>query len=105
MVQAFCINDNDKPDEIHPDEWVKAGEIYHITHVYHHPIQGVQGVELKEIELTSRSYPYESYKLSRFAVTMNGFIQLLEMMMNCTELNAVDIEKLLRESELQVVEK
>lgn len=101
---CVCINDSDKPEEVHPEEWIVKGKEYEITHVYYHELQLIQGVLLKEVKMTKRSEPYCSYKLSRFAVTLENFRNLIQMMKDCSELNEVDIKKLLRESELQVVE-
>lgn len=103
MIPCICINDKEKPEEVCPTEWVKQGNEYNITHVYFHPMQGIQGCELKEVKLTQKSYPYEAYALSRFGVTPENMERLIQMMLDCSELNKVDIEKLLEESKLQEV--
>lgn len=95
MVKCLCINDSDRPDEIPVELWVKKGQEYHVTHIYFLPIFGISGCELKELELTMDCCPYESYKLSRFAFNEEGMKHLIELMKKCSELNEVDINKLL----------
>ena len=99
MIKALCINDKDKPTEIHADEWIEQGVVYHITHVYYHPAQSVQGVELKEVKLTSRSKPYETCNLKRFAIPLSEFKEFTQLVKNCNDLNDVDISELLTELE------
>lgn len=95
MIRAICINDKNQPLEVHPDEWIKKGEQYTIVHVYFHPNQSVQGVELKEVKLTKRSRPYETFNLKRFAIPLSELDSFSELLYNCTELNDVDLDELL----------
>ncbi len=104
MVEVLCIDNYNRPDEIPRSKWIQFGFKYHITHVYFHPMQGVQGVDLAEVKLTPDCFPYETYKLSRFAITMENYKKLLELAKSCTELNVVDIDKLLEESKLQLID-
>lgn len=105
MIPVICIDDKLKPIEVLKEEWIKEGNKYHITHVFYHPNQGVQGVELKEIRLTERSKPFESYGIWRFAIDVKDLPALIEMIKNCTELNDVDIQKLIEESKLQQIDR
>jgi len=104
MIKALCINDKDQPLEIHPDEWIKQGKIYHIIHVYYHPAQSVQGVELKEVKLTKLSRPYETFNLKRFAIPLSEFEKFAELVKDCNELNNVDLTELLKEIETTTTE-
>lgn len=103
MIETLCIDSADMPEEINRSEWISKGMKYHITHVWFHSMQGIQGCSLKEVKLTEKSYPYATYKLSRFAVTPEGLLELIQMMKDCSELNEVDIKKLLRQSRLNIV--
>ena len=87
------------------NEWINKGATYHITHVYFHPHQGIQGCSLKEVRLTDKSYPYETYALKRFGVTPENWSALIQMIHDCSELDKVNINQLLNESELQRIEK
>lgn len=102
MVKVICINDKDRPSEIPKSKWPIKGNFYNIIHVYIHPMQlNIQGVELKELKLNEENYPYSSYKLSRFAVTSKEDLDsLIELMSNCSDLNEIDIERLIEEEEL-----
>jgi hypothetical protein len=91
----MCINDKDRPAEIELEKWPKFGEEYTMTYLYYHPMQGVQGVELKELKLTEDNYPYEVYKLSRFAIHKDDAVKFKEMMKNWVDMSEVDINGLL----------
>ena len=104
MIPAICINDSNKPNEVDVNEWVVKGNKYTIKHIYYHPNQGIQGVELKEIRLTDKSKPYETYSLHRFGIPIDKLKDLIELIKNCTELNDVDINKLIEESQLELIE-
>jgi hypothetical protein len=104
MVKCICIDDKNKPAEIPSSRWIKIEESYHITHVYYHPDQGIQGCSLYEKPLGEDCYPYETFKLSRFGISMNDLQELIELIKNCTELNNLDIELLIKESQLELIE-
>lgn len=104
MIPVLCIDSNNKPNEIPLSKWIQKSMIYHITHVYFHTFQSLQGVDLHEIKLDESCYPYETYKLSRFAIKPEDLERLIEMIKNCSELNNFEIKELLEESKLQVNE-
>lgn len=99
MIPTLCINNKNKPTEVSDGQWIQEGFKYHVTHVYYHPNQGIQGVELLEVKL--KGTKYVSYKLSRFAFTEEGVRQLIEMMKACSDLNELQITELLNEALLQ----
>lgn len=103
MVNCICINDKRKPAEIPADRWVKKDEEYRITHVYFHPKQGIQGCTLYEKPLDESCKPYETFKLSRFAIHLEDLPAFIELCKLCTELNDVEIKQLIEESELQTI--
>lgn len=66
-MRAVCINSSNKPSKVPESEWVKEGEIYTITRIVRMGFQdNVFGVLLKEVQLSSKSFPYELYDMSRF---------------------------------------
>lgn len=104
MIEATCLDADNRPKEVEMSEWITKGMKYHITHVFFHPGQGIQGCSLREVRLTSKSHPYGAYALKRFGVTQEGMKALVEMMLACSELNEFDVYKAIEESELQTVE-
>ncbi len=104
MIECICLDDNNKPNEIPNNLWIKKDVIYHITHIFFHDFQSLQGCELNELQLTEECYPYESYKLSRFGFTMENFMKLVQMMKDCSELNSIQIDELLKTEKLEIVD-
>jgi hypothetical protein len=103
MVQVICIDDKNKPESIPEKYWIKEGEKVHITLVTFHPLQegGIQGCELYEKPLPIEyCHPYNFWKLSRFGITGENLEALIELIKLSTELNDVDVKKLIDESEL-----
>ena len=66
-MRVVCIDSSNKPSKVPENEWIKEGEIYTITRIVRMGFQdNVFGVLLKEIQLSSKSFPYELYDMSRF---------------------------------------
>jgi hypothetical protein len=66
-MRAICIDASNKPNKIPSNEWVVEGEVYTITKVVRMGLQDNKfGVLLKEISLSSDSFPYELYDAERF---------------------------------------
>lgn len=101
-IPCICIDDKNRPEVIPISKWVKDGDEYHITHVYFHKIQegGIQGVTLYEKPLGEECYPYETFRITRFAFTKEGIESLIELMKLCSELDDVDIKELTEQLEL-----
>lgn len=96
-VKCICIDDTKKPNEIPANKWVKNGDIYHITHIYKQLNQpGIQGVELAEFDI-SMCKPYNSYRMSRFAIDINDLEKLKSLMEKCTELDKISIDDFVKE--------
>jgi len=104
MVKCICIDDTNRPEEIPESKWVKLGGIYTITFIHYHSLQGVMACDLKEITLTPECYPFETFKLSRFAFTQEALIALSELAQACSELNKSDINKAIKELDLETVD-
>ena len=103
MIECLCIDSSKKPPEIPLGRWIQKGFKYHITSVTFQPRQGIQGCYLREVSLGYDCLPYETYRLSRFAVTQDNLLKLIQMMKDCSDLNYFDINELIKQSELEIV--
>lgn len=66
-MRAICIDASNKPSKIPDNEWVIEGEVYTITRIVRMGLQDNKfGVLLKEVKLSSNSFPYELYDAERF---------------------------------------
>ena len=66
-MKVICIDADNKPKNIPIEEWVKEGDMYNVTRIVRMGLQkNIYGFLLKEIQLSSRSFPYELYDSSRF---------------------------------------
>ena len=101
--KVICINDKDRPKEIPQNKWVKKDSEYAITHIYYHPQQKLQGVELAEIDLDSSCFPYVSFSLARFAIPQEELEKFIALLKDCNDLNDVDISSLIEELNLEQV--
>ncbi|MFK5981433.1 MAG: hypothetical protein QM499_00850 [Flavobacteriaceae bacterium] len=96
-VKCICVDDKNKPVEIPDSKWVKSGEQYHITHVFVMKNQkNIKGCEIAEFDISMHD-PYNCYRLSRFAFSVEDLRKLFELISRCDELNQLsdlDIQKL-----------
>lgn len=101
MIKTKCINDSNRPEDFPANKWLKKDNEYHITHVYYHISQGISGCELAEINMNDTK-PYASFKIDRFAFSVDDLEKLLELIKDCNDLSDVDIDvnKLIEELEL-----
>ena len=66
-MRVICIDASNKPSKVPDNEWVIEGEVYTITRVVRMGLQDNKfGVLLKEVKLSSNSFPYELYDAERF---------------------------------------
>lgn len=66
-MRCICIDSSGKPSKIPVNEWVVEGEVYTITRIVRMGLQDNKfGVLLKEVQLSSESFPYELYDAERF---------------------------------------
>lgn len=99
-IRCVCTNDSDKPSIIPENLWIKKGTEYHIVHVFKHLSQkGISGVELAEVNI-SHCKPYNSFGLNRFAINIDDFQKLKELISDCTELSDIDVSSLVENLEL-----
>jgi len=92
MIPCICIDDNNRPKEIPESDWVKKGDTYHITFISLQVNQIkngilVNGCDIYEKPLSIEKHnPYESFRLSRFAVTSENLEKLIELIEQCYQL-------------------
>jgi hypothetical protein len=66
-MKVICIDADNKPQNVPIEEWVKEGDMYNVTRIVRMGLQkDIYGFLLKEVQLSSRSFPYELYNSSRF---------------------------------------
>ena len=102
-VRCLCIDDTKRPQEITPSKWIIKDKEYTITHIFWHVQQGIQGVELAEVQLTDESFPYISYSIKRFGIHKEDLEKFEELLKQCTELSDIDVTTLIEELNLEVV--
>ena len=91
-MKAVCIDSSDKPKKIPDSEWITEGTIYTITRIVRMGLEkNKYGVLLKEVLLSSRSFPYELYDAARFLP--------LDILVNMKEEEEVTI----KEADLELV--
>ncbi len=87
-MKVICIDADNKPKNVPVEEWVQEGDTYTVTSIVRMGLQkDTYGFLLKEIQLSSRSFPYELYDATRFLP-----IELLSMMKEETK-EEVNIEE------------
>ena len=101
MIKCICIDDSNRPKEIPENKWIKKDNEYHIVWVLKMLNQNnIQGVQLAEITLDESCYPYEAFKMSRFAINIEDLEKLIELMEDCTNFNKELVLDLVKDLEL-----
>ena len=86
-MKVICIDADNKPKNVPIEEWVKEGDMYNVTRIVRMGLQkNIYGFLLKEIQLSSRSFPYELYDSSRFLP-----IELLSEIKEEEKVNSEDV--------------
>jgi hypothetical protein len=66
-MKVICIDNSKKPKNVPVEEWVQEGDTYTVTRIVRMGLQkDTYGFLLKEVQLSSRSFPYELYDATRF---------------------------------------
>ena len=66
-MKVICIDNSKKPKNVPVEEWVQEGDTYTVTRIVRMGLQkNTYGYLLKEVQLSSRSFPYELYDATRF---------------------------------------
>lgn len=94
-IPCVCIDDKGRPLEVPLSKWVRKGNKYHITHVFHqHQQKGVKGVELLELDV-SDCFPYNCFRMDRFAIAVEDIDKLRQLVRDCTSLDEIDISSII----------
>lgn len=73
-MKVICIDASNKPKRISQSEWIEEGVVYTVVATVNMGLQsGKIGLKLKEVELSSLSFPYEYYDATRF-IPIEGLI-------------------------------
>jgi hypothetical protein len=98
MCRLLCIDSANRPKEIPKNKWITKDMEYTAIWITIHPEQNnIQGVQLAEISLDETCFPYETFKLSRFAINAEDFEEFLQLAKDCSEVNIENLEELLKE--------
>jgi len=63
----ICIDADNKPKNVPVEEWIQEGDTYTVTRIVRMGLQkNTYGYLLKEVQLSSKSFPYELYDAIRF---------------------------------------
>ena len=67
-IKVICIDDQNRPNEVPLNRWIKKGEAYHIIQIDKMNAQGgIYGCKLAERDNDDLA-PYQYFRLTRFAV-------------------------------------
>ena len=104
QIKIKCVDDSQKPQQIPKNKWIKKGEWYNLIFIAWCKPEECQGFSLAEIELDETCSPYEYYKGSRFAISEQDLEKFLEFGKLCSELDTLNIQELIEETEINILE-
>ncbi len=102
-VPCLCIDAKNRPQEIPLNKWISEGIQYTILHIGTTVNRKILTCTLLEVTLDETCKPYDGYRLDRFAFKEEDIPKLLELMKSCSELNGLNINELLEESQLEIL--
>lgn len=85
MIEAICIDDTGKPNDIPNSKWLEEGKIYNIIYITTVLPQEELAVSLAEIDLDDSCYPYEYFVFSRFAIHREDVANFENLMIDSAE--------------------
>lgn len=98
MCRLLCIDASNRPKEIPKNKWITKDMEYTAVWITIHPNQeNIQGVQLAEISLDETCTPFETFKLSRFAINIEDFEKFLELAKECSDMDISNLEELIKE--------
>ena len=105
MCRVICIDDANRPKEIPKKKWITKKQEYTVIWITVHPLQeGIQGIQLAEISLDDDCHPYSSYRMSRFAIHKDDIEEFKQLMKDCSGMDDVVIEELIKKENLEIIE-
>lgn len=90
MIRCICIDDSNKPDIIPQDRWIKSGEEYRITWVFHYPETKSAGFTLYEKPLGEEFLPFESFDAHRFGIAADDLGKFVELCHQSADMDKED---------------
>jgi hypothetical protein len=101
MPRLKCIDASNRPKEIPKKKWLTKGMEYTATWITVHPNQNnIQGVMLAEIFLDETCAPFETFKLSRFAIHKDDIDAFIKLAEECSGFSSDVIEEILEKEKL-----
>ena len=89
MIECFCINDKDRPNDVPLSKWVKEGDTYNIIYATVVLPQNILAFQLQEIDLDDKCFPYQYFSSERFVISENDISKLHKLVMDSAEANSV----------------
>lgn len=78
MISITCINDQNRPNEIPTNRWLKKENQYTISKIMIMKQQnGIAGVKIHEIN-NDDLYPWTYFRLDRFGITKEDIERMIE---------------------------
>lgn len=98
MCRLLCIDAANRPKEIPKEKWITKDMEYTAVWVTIHPNQGnIQGVQVAEIFLDETCAPYETFRLSRFAIHKDDLEEFIKLAQECSGFSENDVRKIVEE--------
>lgn len=89
-MKVICIDASNKPKRIADSEWIQEGVVYTVVATVNMGLQsGKIGLKLKEVELSSLSFPYEYYDAGRFLPIEGLFAEVAKVQEKELELDII----------------
>jgi|LakMenEpi03Aug12_release.lakeMendotaPanAssembly.Ray.scaffolds.fasta_scaffold651533_2 hypothetical protein len=103
MCRLLCIDASNRPKEIPKNKWLTKDHEYTAVWVTIHVNQNsIQGVQLAEINLDETCHPYESFRLSRFAINIEDLEEFIKLAQECSDIDVANLKELI-ESEIEIL--
>ena len=103
-MKLICLDDKNKPKEIPESKFVKEGEWYELLMVIRCMPGNIIGFQFVSPELDETCLPYICYLGTRFAMLEKDIKEFEQLCRDCSDLDSVDLEQLIEESQLEILE-
>lgn len=105
MVKVLCINDENRPNEIPIEKWLKKDEEYHVIFTCTAFLDELLtkktlAFQLNEIDLTEENAPFEFFAANRFAIRAED-VEKLKELIESSNVVTFSMNEIIEEMELQ----